>query len=355
MKKLLALSLIVFIVVAATACGNKTEINDGPREDIAAPNDIDLSRANGEIAVDLIEIMNDYLYERVAFTTREYMAAEWIYQTLDKWGFDDVEMQTFSMDSVRHVMEQWGFVPGSLEVGAMFGNHERRNYSQNIILTLPGQSSRTIIVGAHYDTVLVPGASDNASGVALLMESALRMREIEHYYTIVYVFFGAEEMGLLGAYYYYESLSMVERDNIKLMINADVLFEGENFIWAASSSEFAMVEEYDPLVTEIAQIADEFNRGAYDDNIYEEMIIFVEMALLLSTDHWIFWQNGHSVLNLAGMHYRGDGEGMLGNWDMRVWHSERDCFHYINARWPGKIGSAMYVFVGFLNAVLVEL
>ena len=111
-----------------------------------------------------------------------------------------------------------------------FGTRASR-ISQNIILTVPGLSDEAIVVGAHYDSVLYPGASDNASGVALLLESAQRMLNIDNYHTIVYVFFGGEEVGLVGSTYYVSSLSEQDHDNILFMVNADVLIEGPYLVY----------------------------------------------------------------------------------------------------------------------------
>lgn len=66
----------------------------------------------------------------------------------------------------------------------------------NIEAELPGLTSpaEIIVVGAHYDTVLVsPGANDNASGVAALLELARLLRHEKHQRTIRFVAFTNEE------------------------------------------------------------------------------------------------------------------------------------------------------------------
>jgi Zn-dependent M28 family amino/carboxypeptidase len=65
----------------------------------------------------------------------------------------------------------------------------------NIEATLPGSSSDEVVVlGAHYDTVAgCPGANDNATGVAALLELARRTRSREHRKTIRFVAFVNEE------------------------------------------------------------------------------------------------------------------------------------------------------------------
>jgi len=199
----------------------------------------------GVIAVGYIEYMSDNLGARSAFTYSELDAAVWIVEELLAMGhdWDNIAVQEFTYWQVND-MElglfghlNWGQVtsPMILGVGREYQLRADR-VSQNVVLTIPGQSQRKIVVGAHYDSPPYPSASDNASGTALLMESAQRMMELEHYYTIVYVFFGAEEVGLIGAYYYLESLTARERNNIVMMVNADVLIEGPYLIYGAGSA-----------------------------------------------------------------------------------------------------------------------
>ncbi|MDF5715930.1 MAG: M20/M25/M40 family metallo-hydrolase [Rhizonema sp. NSF051] len=72
----------------------------------------------------------------------------------------------------------------------------------NIIAEQPGteKAAGTIIVAAHYDTIIIsPGADDNASGVAVLLEIARILSSHSHPRTLQLVFFDREEEGLLGS------------------------------------------------------------------------------------------------------------------------------------------------------------
>jgi hypothetical protein len=70
-----------------------------------------------------------------------------------------------------------------------------RPYS-NLIVTIPGTDKKdeTVLVGAHYDTVVgTPGADDNASGVAVLLELCRLLRDSKPLRTLKLVFFVLEE------------------------------------------------------------------------------------------------------------------------------------------------------------------
>ncbi|MBN1646976.1 MAG: M20/M25/M40 family metallo-hydrolase, partial [Spirochaetales bacterium] len=98
--------------------------------------------------------------------------------------------------------------------------------SANIIARTDDQGADRpfLVIAAHYDSVETPGANDNASGVALLLELARKIRREYFPFALEFVFFGSEEPGLLGSRYYISQ--MKESDNCIGMINLDSLGEG---------------------------------------------------------------------------------------------------------------------------------
>jgi Zn-dependent M28 family amino/carboxypeptidase len=102
-------------------------------------------------------------------------------------------------------------------------------WDQNVIGVIKGSSTdKIIIIGAHYDHLgirngkLYPGADDNATGVAVLMELALILGNHKLKHTIWFVGFGAEEKGMHGSLSLVSS-KMLVKNKIKLMINLDML------------------------------------------------------------------------------------------------------------------------------------
>ncbi|MFN6129691.1 MAG: M28 family metallopeptidase [Planctomycetota bacterium] len=70
------------------------------------------------------------------------------------------------------------------------------NEATNLIVEQPGKrwADEIILLGAHYDTVFsTPGADDNASAVAVLLEASRLLREYSGKRTIRYVAFACEE------------------------------------------------------------------------------------------------------------------------------------------------------------------
>lgn len=123
--------------------------------------------------------------------------------------------------------EAVGLQPGGTENGSWYQDWrdpELRMPMRNVIGILPGRNpvyaGQSIVIGAHYDALgmgmfgalkenqgtVHPGADDNASGVAILLELASRLplaSNMER--TIVFVAFTGEEAGRKGSRYYVEN------------------------------------------------------------------------------------------------------------------------------------------------------
>ncbi|KPK78941.1 MAG: hypothetical protein AMJ81_14275 [Phycisphaerae bacterium SM23_33] len=68
--------------------------------------------------------------------------------------------------------------------------------SQNVLTRLPGSGPHSLVVCSHYDTAACcPGALDNATGIALMLELARRFKGRRPAATLLFVGTGAEEFG----------------------------------------------------------------------------------------------------------------------------------------------------------------
>lgn len=76
------------------------------------------------------------------------------------------------------------------------------------------------VIGAHYDSVGNPGADDNASGVAGVLEAARVLSQYSSAATIVFIAFDREEDGLWGSRAYAQGHA---GDNIQGMISLDMI------------------------------------------------------------------------------------------------------------------------------------
>jgi aminopeptidase YwaD len=85
------------------------------------------------------------------------------------------------------------------------------------------QPNEIVVVGGHRDSVPVsPGANDNGSGTAAVLEAARILASIRTVRTIHFVAFGAEELGLVGSTFYAQN----PMGTIVGMVNMDMVGRG---------------------------------------------------------------------------------------------------------------------------------
>jgi Zn-dependent M28 family amino/carboxypeptidase len=123
---------------------------------------------------------------------------------------------------IQQQFAQWGSVEiHTFEVASKI--------CRNLILNLPCDSKFTkatlppILIGAHYDAVPgSPGADDNATGVAVLLELARIFASTPTKYPLRLIAFDMEEYGLLGSTSYAAKLKQ-EKESIRLMLSLEML------------------------------------------------------------------------------------------------------------------------------------
>jgi len=105
----------------------------------------------------------------------------------------------------------------------------------NVVATLPGaqgeSAARVYVVSGHYDSMCgsptdaecdAPGANDDASGVAAVLEMARVMSKLRFDATIVFMAVAGEEQGLVGAYHFAEQAKK-NGTNIGAMFTNDIV------------------------------------------------------------------------------------------------------------------------------------
>jgi len=162
-----------------------------------------------------------------------------------------------------------------------------QNYqTQNITGFIEGkvQPDSFFVFTAHYDhlgqmgsQVYFPGANDNASGTAMIIDLARFYSNPANQpdYSIVFIAFSAEEAGLLGSSYFANN-PLFPLDNIKFLINLDMVGSGSEGIKVVNGTKFKM--EFEKLV----QLNNEHNLIASVN----------ERGEAANSDHYPFYTKG---------------------------------------------------------------
>ena len=128
----------------------------------------------------------------------------------------------YAQQYIREQLAQWGTV----EIDDF---SVRGRIHHNLILDLPPsekgskQGLPPIVIGAHYDTVPgSPGADDNATGVAVLLELARDIASGPLKYPVQLVAFDMEEYGCFGSSHHAAKYKQQQK-SIRLMISLEML------------------------------------------------------------------------------------------------------------------------------------
>jgi aminopeptidase YwaD len=137
-----------------------------------------------------------------------------------------------------------------------------RYKTQNIIGFVPGRvcPDSFLVFTAHYDHLgmmgkhtYFPGANDNASGVAMLLNLSRYFSQHPQRFSMVFINFSGEELGLAGSGYFTEN-PLIPLSSIKFLINLDIVGTGSEGITVVNATEFPGYFEWLISINEKAQL-----------------------------------------------------------------------------------------------------
>jgi len=109
---------------------------------------------------------------------------------------------------------------------------------KNLVVTVPGKTDETVVVGAHYDkTTLGCGAIDNWTGIVILANLYKSFKKQRNLKTFRFVAFGDEEKGLIGSQAMVKAIPKERIEKHCAMVNFDS-FGFEN-LWALQKTSDA--------------------------------------------------------------------------------------------------------------------
>ena len=181
---------------------------------------------------DVIFLSSDSLEGRETGTQGEVKAGEYIKKRFIKIGLQPLENNNY--------FQHFTFKPKTnphQEISFSNQKNDSTITGKNIIGYIDNQAKKTIIIGAHYDhlgygnenslhrgekNLIHNGADDNASGVAMMIDLASKLRVANKNNNYLFIAFSGEEIGLLGSNYYTKN-AIIKMSNINYMINMDMV------------------------------------------------------------------------------------------------------------------------------------
>ncbi|APZ45259.1 peptidase M28 [Polaribacter reichenbachii] len=205
---------VVFFIFLSILVSCKPEINQQNR-----------------IKEDVTFLASDALEGRQTGTEGEKKAAEYISKRFSELGLQEKGtqkyLQPFTFKPKTNPHDEVKFnVNGD---GTITGN--------NVIGFLDNKAENTVIIGAHYDHLgfggegslyrdsikaIHNGADDNASGIAVLLNLAAKLKAKNTNNNFLFMAFSGEEMGLLGSNYFVKNPT-IDTKKVSYMINMDMV------------------------------------------------------------------------------------------------------------------------------------
>ena len=330
MKRLLPLFLLVVLVLnGCNMAAQSTPIVPTAAAATLVPLDksVTVQQYGQEVARPLIRDITNF-GPRVAGSEAEAQAAQYISTVFSAIGYSP-ESQTFTASA-----------------------GDKSITSANVFAIKKGNSAQEIIVGAHYDsTDAGPGADDNASGAAVMLEVAKLVQNAPTPYTIRFIAFGAAESGLLGSNAYLNQMSQEEFENTIAMIDLDSLVagdiayvysdEGQQSIVRDWALEWALGNGFDLQTVRNVDLADPASgKGSSDYAPFRNAGI--PFAFFQATNWNLGNKNGSTQVDV-----RFGDQGVIRN-------TKYDTLAYLDSTFPGRVDQRLNLFISILYNLLTQ-
>ena len=210
-------------------------------------------------------------------------------------------------NAVRYITSQFRRSPRLQVSEQVFGG------IRNVVATLPPRSNSTrpriFIICAHYDTQAIrdpnwnplsstaPGANNNGTGVAALLEIAFLLSRYEYDHELRFVALGSEELGFLGSRQYVRHASAIKingdtdtasaRENIVAVFNLDMF----GFNWKSDLVEIVTNNDSSWIARALIIANTWYDIGLKIRRSQDE---FVDIS-----SHKPFWDGGYNAVTLT--------------------------------------------------------
>jgi hypothetical protein len=224
------------------------------------------------------------------------------------------------------------------------GDRDSTFTAENIIcrVTSAGVSSGILMITAHYDatgsrttggwdweTEPAPGANDNATGVAAVLEAARLLSGMELPFDLEFVLFSAEELGRLGSIHYVDLCGAACADDMIGVINLDMIGFSGNGEGATLMSDFRSGWLADLIIA----------HAAFIDPVLPVTIL---KPGPWNWDHASFWERDEGKLTAVTL---AEPLGENGSILYGYYHTTQDLIEHVDIDMTGRITAIMTDFI----------
>jgi len=194
-----------------------------------------------------------------------------------------------------------------------------------------------VIVDGHYDTKTGTGTNDNGSGVSIILEIARLLQNVNTEYSIKFINFSAEEVGLVGSWNYVNNTVIPDNLNIKVLLNLD---EVGGINGMTNNTIVCERDESNPSSNNAAS-ADFTDTLANCVGLYSSLL--TEISYAYSSDYMPFQSNNEII---TGLFEKNQSPHPHTTSDLKIYLD----VNYVYEIAKASIGATLYFAVAYLNS-----
>jgi hypothetical protein len=217
------------------------------------------------------------------------------------------------------------------------------NTMTNIVVTKIGTTypNKFVIIDGHYDTINGPGSNDNGTGTAIILEIARLLMSIPTEYSIKFIHFSGEEIGLTGSEHYVDNVVIPDNLDIKVVFNIDEV----GGIAGMTNNTIVCERDQSPPNTNNAASATMTTELATCMELYSNLD--TEISFAYGSDYVPFMNNGYVV---TGLYEKNESPYV---------HSINDSLNHVDLNYvyeltKGSMGSLAHFAVAYNDASIEE-
>lgn len=178
-----------------------------------------------------LEVQADPDYGTYAYEYLRYLTDHYGYRVNNKDILPNQDAKLAAGEWINSVMTGFGYTARTV-TNDWNPSREFNNYVKSYCYLKPGASTKRIVIGAHYDSVMTKGTEDNGTGVSVVLELARRLKNVETPYAVEFCFWDGEETLGFGGSFNYVRQCLVDNNvhDIVLYINLDCVGSGDRLL-----------------------------------------------------------------------------------------------------------------------------
>jgi hypothetical protein len=226
--------------------------------------------------------------------------------------------------------------------------YENRNVVASHIGTDPNPEQ--VIVIAHYDTIpSSPGADDNGSGVAVLLELARLIRPYDFARSVTFAAVTLEETGLGGSKALLSFAQENEWEISGVLVLDGIAYGGEDVVQYSPNRLTTPLPKIGDFLVVIGNRNSEFLVQDFTKSVEQSTLPLPILPMIVPgngedlpdsrrSDHSVFWDAGYPAILLTD----------TGNYRNPHYHAESDMIDTLNLAFAVQVGRAVGVFLSEL-------